>query len=112
MEDALIEILESLGFNVYRQGAAPQEYDDTFFTFWNNTSPDHAHYDNLTYGTAWVYTVCCYSVDAGLVYSLISDARTALKAAGWIIPGKGYDVQSDEETHVGRGLEAVFLEFE
>ena len=48
MEDTLITLLESLGYPAYRQGSITENkpYPDHFFTFWNNDSPDHAHYDN------------------------------------------------------------------
>ena len=37
--------------------------------------------------------------------------RAALKAAGWIVSGRGYDVASDEPTHTGRGFDALYLDF-
>ena len=48
MEDALITILESFKYPVYRQGSMSNdaEYPETFITFWNNTSDNHAYYDN------------------------------------------------------------------
>ena len=112
MEDNLIEILSTFGYEVYRQGSMSddEEYPETFFTFWNNDSPDHSHYDNSEYGTAWDFDVNVYSTDPALTYSVLADARIALKAAGWIIPGKGYDVASDEPTHTGRGINALYLE--
>ena len=112
MEDNLIEILSTFGYEVYRQCSMSddEEYPETFFTFWNNDSPDHAHYDNSEYGTAWDFDVNVYSSDSALTYSVLADARIALKAAGWIIPGKGYDVASDEPTHTGRGINALYLE--
>ena len=59
MEDNLIEILESFGYPVYRQGSLSDDetYPGTFFTFWNNDSPDHAHYDNFEYGTVWDFSI-------------------------------------------------------
>ena len=112
MEDNLIEILSTFGYEVYRQGSMSddEEYPETFFTFWNNDSPDHSHYDNSEYGTAWDFDVNVYSTDPALTYSVLADARIALKAAGWIISGKGYDVASDEPTHTGRGINALYLE--
>lgn len=112
MEDNLIEILESFGYPVYRQGSLSDsdKYDPTFFTFRNPESPDHSHYDNQNYGTSWTFNVYVYSSDPSLTYSLILDARTALKTAGWIVPSKGFDVDSDEATHTGRGLEVYYLE--
>jgi hypothetical protein len=112
MEDNLIEILLTFGYEVCRQGSMSddEEYPETFFTFWNNNSPDHAHYDNDEYGTSWDFDVNVYSSDPALTYSVLADARAALKAAGWIIPGKGYDVASDVATHTGRGMNALYLE--
>ena len=113
MEDKLIEILETFGYPVIRQGSlGPDEkYLDSFFTFWNNDSPDHAHYDNAEYGTAWDYDVNFYSTDPEKTYKTLADARIKLKQDKWIIPGKGYDVASDEVTHTGRGMRVFYLEF-
>ena len=114
MEDNLIEILSTFGYPVIRQGsiADGDKYPDDFFTFWNNNSPDHAYYDNRDYGTAWEFDVNFYSVDPEKTYSVLAAARQKLKDNKWIIPGKGYDVLSDESTHTGRGMEAFYLEFE
>ena len=112
MVDALITILSEINSRVYRQGTLdPEEsYPESFFTFWNNDSPDHAHYDNTDYGTVWNYTIYFYSVDPSEVYTAIESARTALRAAGWIVPSKGFDVVSDVSTHTGRGLQIYKLE--
>jgi hypothetical protein len=112
MEDNLIQIIESFGFPVYRQGSMSdaERYPETFVTFWNNESPDHAHYDDSEYGTAWSYNVYVYSSDPEQVYNLLLSIRTALKNANWIVPSKGQDVASDEATHTGRMLECYFLE--
>ena len=95
MEDALITLLESLGYPVYRQGSITENtpYPESFFTFWNNDSPDHAHYDNSEYGTEWNFSVNFYSVDPELTYSVLSDARILLKQNHWVVPSKGFDVQ-------------------
>lgn len=112
MEDKLIEILEGFGVPVYRQGSMSDDevYPETFFTFWNNDSPNHAHYDNDEYGTAWDFNIYVYSSNPSMTYSLLNDARAALKKAGWITPSKGFDVASDEPTHTGRGLEIFYLD--
>lgn len=112
MEDALLQILDSFGYPVYRQGSMSDKvaYPETLITYWNNNSPDHSYYDDTDYGTDWSFNVYVYSSAASKVYSLIADIRTALKAAGWIVPSKGFDADSDEETHIGRGLECFYLE--
>lgn len=112
MEDSLIETLSSLGYPVFRQGSLTENtpYPDTFFTFWNPESPDHAYYDNTDYGTNWAFDVYVYSNNRELTYSVLASARTLLKQNGWIVPSKGYDVISDESTHTGRGFEIYYLE--
>lgn len=113
MEDNLIEILSSFGYPVYRQGSMSDDeaYPPTFFTFRNYDSPDHNYYDNNDYGTEWDYNIYVYSNDPELTYSVLAQARAALKEAGWICQGKGFDVQSDEETHTGRGLNVIYMQF-
>jgi len=112
MEDNLIQILETFGYPVYRQGSMSDDatYPDSFFTFWNNDSPDHSHYDNTDYGTDWDFDVNFYSNDPELTYSVLLQARNLLKENGWVVPSKGHDVMSDEPTHSGRGINALFLE--
>ena len=109
MEDALVTILEGFNYPVNRQGSM-SAYPETFITFWNNDSPDHSHYDNAEYGTNWDFNVYVYSVNVSVTYSLLQEIRAALKAEGWIVPGKGFDVASDEETHTGRGIQCLYLE--
>lgn len=112
MEDCLIELLSSFGYEVFRQGSLAEDapYPDSFFTFWNNDSADHAHYDNEDYGTEWDFDVNFYSTDPEKTYQVLADARKLLKQNKWIIPGKGHDVASDEATHTGRGIRAFYLE--
>lgn len=111
MEDNLIELLESLGYPVYRQGSLTKNaYPDSFFTFWNVDSPDHSHYDNENYGTEWNFSVYFYSENPALTYSVLADARILLKQNGWIVPSQGFDVRSDKASHTGRGLTVFYLE--
>lgn len=112
MEDELITLLSGFGYPVIRQGSMSDSdaYPDNFFTFWNDDSADHAHYDNSEYGITWEFDVNFYSIDPLLTYTVLLDAREALKQAGWIISGKGHDVASDEPTHTGRGISIKFLQ--
>ena len=112
MEDNLIEILSEFGFPVIRQGSLSDDddYPDNFFTFWNNDSFDHSHYDDNEYGIEWDFDVNFYSIDPNITYSTLSQAIVNLKSLGWIISGQGYDVASDEPTHTGRGVNAKYLQ--
>lgn len=113
MVDNLIEILSQFNYPVKRQGsfAKDAKYPDNFFTFWNNESPNHSYFDNTEYGVIWYFNVYFYSIDPANTYSVLEQARQALKAAGWATPGRGFDVLSDEPTHTGRGIEVIYLEF-
>ena len=112
IEDVLIGLLESLNYPVYRQGSFSEDdqYPESFFTFWNNDSADHSHYDNDNYGTDWNFSVNFYSEDPTLTYSVIADTRILLKQNDWIVPSKGYDINSDADSHTGRGLTVFYLE--
>ena len=81
MEDNLIQLLEEYGYPVIRQGSLAQdeEYPENFFTFWNNDSADHSHYDNGEHGTEWNFDVNFYSSDPEKTYSILEDARKKLK---------------------------------
>lgn len=114
MEDTLIELLASFKKPVIRQGSlAPDEdYPDTFFTFWNNDETEHSAYDNETANVDYDFDVNVYSTDPATAYSLLGQARALLKQNGWIIATRGYDVSSDEITHIGRGMEVMYLKTE
>ena len=114
MKETLITILESFGYPVRLQGSLlPDEpYPPSFFTFWNNSSSDGAHYDNSAISYVWSFDINFYSNDPALVNTVLLSAKASLVAAGWIIDGKGYDVPTDEPSHTGRGIVALYLEQE
>lgn len=112
MKDALIALLETLGYPVFLQGSlAPDEpYPDTFLTFWNGSADDQDHYDNQPINFVWEFDVNVYSTDPEIVNTALLTARTLLRANGWVVGGKGYDAASDEPTHTGRGITVFYLE--
>lgn len=114
MEDKLIELLETFGFPVFRQGSLSEneEYPPVFFTFWCNEEVESSAYDNETQSVYYDFDVNVYSEDVEKAYSLLKEARTLLKANGFTIIRRGYDVMSDEKTHVGRGMNVVYINIE
>ena len=114
MEDNLINLLKSFGYPVSRQGSLPENkaYPETFFTFWNNSEDGLSYYDNDVVIVDYDFSVNVYSTNPDTVYSLLAEARKLLKANGWIIVARGYDVPSDEITHTGRGCEVGYLNTE
>lgn len=111
MEDLLIELLSTFGYPVRLQGslAENEDYPDHFFTFWNRSSDSQAFYDNDEHSIVYLYFVGFYSTDPERVYSVLREAKTLLKANGFIISGDGYSVASDELTHDGRGMDVSYL---
>ena len=114
MEDTLIQLLETFGYPVMRQGslAADKAYPDTFFTFWNSTEDGQSFYDNDTASVVYDFDVNVYSRNPDVAYNLLAAARKLLKENGWITATRGYDVPSDEITHVGRGMNVQYLGYE
>lgn len=110
MEDELIELLGTFFYPVIRQGSlGDKTYPDTFFTFWNNDESEHSSYDNSTFNVDYSFDVNVYSTSPALAYNLLDRARALLKSSGWTVATRGYDVASDEPTHIGRGMEVIRL---
>lgn len=111
IEDLLINILESFGVPVMRQGSLSddEDYPETFFTFWNNLTGEGAFYDDENYSEFADYDVNVYSSDPNAVYTFLRDAKKKLKQNGFSIANAGHDVASDVDTHTGRGLNALYI---
>lgn len=112
MVEKLIKALEPLGYPIRRQGSLGEneKYPESFFTFWNNSSYDEMFYDNQEHSTVWDFDLNFYSVDPILTNTILLKAKEFLKKEGFIVDGKGYDVASDEPTHTGRGINALYIQ--
>lgn len=112
VKQKLIDVVEAFGFPVFLQGSLQESepYPDSFFTFWNNETTDESFYNNVETAVTWDFDLNFYSCDAALVNSMLLQAKAALKADGFIVSGRGYDVASDEPTHTGRGINVTFIE--
>lgn len=103
MKQTLIALLETLGFPVYLQGsiAAPEDYPDSFFTFWVFSAPESQDYDNAAHRCVWGFWVYFYSTDPMQVLEYPERARQLLKENGFVTEGKAVDVRVDTPTHTG-----------
>lgn len=112
MEDLLIEVLGRICPDVIRQGSMPKDatYPEIFFTFWNDESDGDGFFDNTETAIVWSYTVCVYGRNPNDVYNKLMEAKELLKTEGFIVTGGGYDVMSDEVSHIGRGIDVYFRE--
>ena len=112
VKQLLIDTIASFNYPVYQQGSLSKddEYPDSFFTFFNNSTNDDAFFDNTETRTIWDFDLNIYSLDPDIVNNTLTQAKPLLKAAGFIVNGIGYDVLSDEETHTGRGINILYIE--
>lgn len=112
VKDLLITTLASFDYPIMLQGTLSDEedYPNSFFTFFNNDTIDDAFYDNNESQTIWDFDLNFYSNDPELVNSVLLEAKPLLKAAGFIVDGKGYNLLSDQITHTGRGINVLYIE--
>lgn len=110
MEDLLVSTLSEFGYPVKLQGSLgeDEEYPEHFFTYWENEGEEKAHYDNTAGADAYDYDVNFYSIDAEAAYTKLREAKKKLVEYGFIVPGNGHSVGSDEPTHTGRGIHVFY----
>lgn len=103
MKEQLISILATLGYTVFLQGTLQDtaSYPESFFTFWNFTTPEAAYYDNDAGRAVWGFWIYFYSTSPLLVETEPEKARKLLKSSGYILEGKAHDIAVDKPTHTG-----------
>ena len=104
MEDTLISILGSMGYESYRQGSFTDgdDYPEHFFTFWNNSSEESGYYDNTATKEVQDFDVNFYSVDPEITYSVLREAKRKLKEKGFIIYDSGHTQEEVSESYTWR----------
>ena len=103
MKEELIRILEKTGYEAQLQGTIGKKYPDHFFTFWNFQTPEK-FYDNKPVSALWGFWVFFFSTDPEKVETVTNTIIDSLRAAGWVVEGRGEDALSDEPTHTGRRI--------
>ena len=114
--DALSELIDpdtNKPYQIMLQGSllANEPYPDSFFTFWNNESASEEFYSNNEHEIVYYFDLNFYSskLDSE-IENIFTSAIAALKNAGFIVGGNGFDVPSDESTHTGRGVDLIYIE--
>ena len=112
VKQLLIDTLSTFNYPVILQGSLSDEnpFPPSFFTFFNNDTADDNFFDNNETETIWDFDLNFYSDDPALVNSVLVTAKPLLKAAGFIVDGKGYDVLSNNPTHTGRAINIQYIE--
>lgn len=103
---------EAYKYPVFLQGSLSDEdkYPENFFTYWNNNTSDGDFYDNQNNKTNWDLDLNFYSNDPTLVNTIFDSVKPTLRAVGFIVDGLGYDLFSDEKTHIGRGINLIYIQ--
>lgn len=103
MKQRLIDLLATLGYPVFLQGSLQntEAYPNSFFTFWNFSTPEAAYYDDDAGRAVWGFWIYFYSTSPLLVETEPEKARKLLKQNGFILEGKPHDISVDKPTHTG-----------
>lgn len=112
--DKLLSALQSFcNGNIFEQGTlAPDgDYPKSFLTY-SYESDGCDYLDNKEISCHWFGAVILYSSDYSEIESLPPEIRKALRAAGFIVKGKGAPVPSPRPSHDGWALDFEFIEME
>lgn len=112
MWNKLEPIFKELKLPYSRQGSyAPlQKYPKSFFTFWNADTPEGGFYDDESHKAIWLWYVYFYTSDPNLIYSKMDEFIALAKQNGFIVEGRGNDIQSDQPNYFGRVVRIRFIE--
>lgn len=108
----LLSILKAISPIIWLMHTMPNTaaYPETFFTYLPIDAPFVMHYDNRPHAVVWAFWIGFYSSDRSRVLTMPRELTKRLLAAGWVVPGLGEEVQSDEPTHTGWRLTAYRVE--
>lgn len=99
----LFDLFEEIGLPYFRQGSLTDEdYQPSFFTFWNVDTTNDSFYDNRERRYIEYVQVGFYTNDATKIYSVMEDFIQRAEEKGFAVEGRGQDANADKETYFGR----------
>lgn len=106
MIDDLLAILAAFKYPVFLHGSVNPDdgYPDSFFTFWNQSTPEGAFYSNYPHFAVWQFYIYFYSSSRQTVETVTDNLLDVLRASGWTLRGRPADAVSGVATHTGRML--------
>lgn len=113
MRDLIKNTLLPLGYGepILQGSMADDEpYPESFITYQIIGSPEQDFFDGVPNGTQWRFNIFFYTSDPALLSTEPTRIYNAMKAAGFIPQGKGFDIPSDEPTHIGWQNEYIYLQ--
>ena len=112
VKDKLQEVLDGFGFRSWLMHTMPEdeEYPESFFTFLSIDAPFDVYYNNAPHSVVWAFWIGFYSSDPDKVNDIPLELAKRLHAAGWVVPGLGEDVPTDEPGYTGRRITAYYVQ--
>lgn len=112
MKQKLINILEELGYPIFLQGTlnSENEYPNTFFTFWNFSTPEIRKYDNKATAAEWGFWIEFYSTDPKKVEEIPLKAKEKLEAQDFYFYEKPCDITSNTKLHTATRMTTYAVE--
>ena len=104
------DLEEVTGLIAYQQGTVPKEMPESYVTVWNTSSLDNLNANNKTISVEYEFTVIYYTTDWKNIYTKTEEMISLLKAKGYVIDGRGFDIDSGMEDYVARCIEVSKIE--
>lgn len=99
----LFDLFDEIGLPYFRQGSlSDDEYEPSFFTYWNIDTPNDSFYDNHETRYIEYVQVGFYTNDARKIYSVMDEFITKAKAKGFVVDGRPKDANADKDNYYGR----------
>ena len=99
----LFDLFDEIGLPYFRQGSmSDEDYQPSFFTFWNIDTPNDSFYDNKETRFIEYIQVGFYTNDAAKIYSGMDDFIKKAKEKGFVIEGRPKDANADKDSYFGR----------
>lgn len=99
----LFDLFDEIGLPYFRQGSmSDEDYQPSFFTFWNIDTPSLRHRDNDEKSYVEYVQVGFYTNNAEIVYSQMDDFITRAKQKGFVVEGRAKDANADKANYLGR----------
>ena len=92
----LFDVFEAFGVQYYRQGSAPAELPERFFTFWEIDQDPMVPMDDDYRATKSLFGIWYYDTDIKRLYTEPERLIHALKNAGFIVDSLPHDFASED----------------
>ena len=109
MDEKLISILETLGYDVILQGSldSEEEYPSSFFTYWNWENPREQYYDNKHKSVASSFQIQFYTTDMKILDSVVNQAVQLLEENDFMLDEEPINNYSDIPNYKSKTFDVI-----